>query len=62
MATAEETRRAAADAVTAKRRELEAQGLTPKKIQANKELKSLQQNLEKAKEIAEKHGVDFYQK
>ena len=49
MATAEETRRAAVDAVTAKRRELEAQGLTPKKIQANKELKSLQQNLEKAK-------------
>ena len=49
MATAEETRRAAADAVTAKRRELEAQGLTPKQIQANKELKSLQENLEKAK-------------
>jgi hypothetical protein len=49
MATAEETRRAAADAVTAKRRELEAQGLTPKQIQANKELKGLQENLEKAK-------------
>ncbi|ANH49506.1 putative restriction endonuclease [Freshwater phage uvFW-CGR-AMD-COM-C455] len=48
MATREEVRKAAASAVTAKRRELELQGLSAKEIQANSELKALQADLEKA--------------
>jgi hypothetical protein len=48
-ASAEEARKAAINAVTAKRRELEARGLTAQQIQSNPELIALQNKLEKAK-------------